>query len=188
VAEEVVEEPDQAAEPAPEPPLLAPTPPPQPRPPFSSRQPSPAGDSPKTRIESDDGVTVLSNRESPSSAPPNEGEPPAGAEASDSLPASPPPPNDSPKVVDEPAGLGLVDLPIKRSKRKNKDDEDEGGSGWLWALFGAAALLLVPIGLLLNRGARDGGQPVSRYPTVAGSPASSSSSPPASSSKPPADE
>jgi hypothetical protein len=49
----------------------------------------------------------------------------------------------------------------RTSKRERKSSP--GGLGWLWFPVGAAALLLVPIGMLLNRGARRSSIPPSRH-------------------------
>ncbi len=196
-AEEEHEE-ERVEEPAPG--LVPGSPQPPFRPPIGTRRPAaPVGDSAKTRVESDDGVIVLSNRKDEGNAPKDgqsdeeERAPAAAPTGSNSPPARDKPAE--PEIVDENAAHGVVDLPVRRSlKRKNKTEDEEGGLGWLWALCGAAALLLVPIGLLLNRGARDGGQPVSRYPISSGTGPTSSSAPPgaeesgAVSSRAPSDE
>jgi hypothetical protein len=121
-----------------------------------------------TRLETMDGVVVLSNRQPP----------PRGAANSDlAKTQGDAPQKDSPAAgteEDEDVAWGIAAdrLGSGGSKRSTATERDapSGGLGWLWALLGVAGLLLVPIGLLLNRGARRTVPPGRSSPPSATSP------------------
>jgi hypothetical protein len=145
--------------PSPDPPLLVPEPS---RPALGIAPRVAGGDTAPTRLLDSDGVTELSNRgdtpdEQQERALPARNDPPPPP-----VPADHPPEADGPRHTVE-VGANSGSLVQRSARRKEKGDEDVG-LGWLWYLVGVAALLLVPIGLLLNRGARGSGSvpPTSR--------------------------
>lgn len=118
----------------------------------------PGEDAPPTRVEHDEGVIVLSNRGDTRPRASGEHEDVA-SESSQPVPAA----SDAPKQPTEQHGAdpgadraahAFRDLEPVRSNRKRSRDDDEAGFGWVWGLVGAAVILLVPIGFLLNRGTR----------------------------------
>jgi hypothetical protein len=133
-----------------------------------------AVESPPTRLETSDGVTILSNR-----APE-----PAGTEAPARLANVPLPQalddtSAQPDAQDEedPGPFGRLleasgALTVTSTKSRRDEQPGGGGLGWIWLPVGVLAVLLVPIGVLLNRGTRH-------------SPKGRTSSRPGSSSRPP---
>ncbi len=107
-----------------------------------------------TRVETADGVTMLSNRHAGENPQPE-----AADHRSPEGPEDPPrDPSGEASAADTPTMAVVTNSqPLARAvskRKKDGDDEKVEGLGWLWLLVGAAGLLLVPIGVLLNRGAR----------------------------------
>jgi hypothetical protein len=113
-------------------------------------------DSPPTRLETADGVTILSNR-----APTSAGAAVPARLASVPLDQAQGAPSASNEEEEGPLTHWLEAsgaLEVNRTKSRRDEPSAQGGLGWLWLPVGVLAVLLVPIGVLLNRGTRHSGR------------------------------
>jgi hypothetical protein len=117
-----------------------------------------SGSSTPTRVETADGVTLLSNRIVTRSSAAPAAAPIPGTEAN--APEVP----ETEEAEEDPDGLAAFinfgsSAARERARARREPGDSGGGLGWVWLAVGLLPLLLVPIALLLNRGARRGAQP-----------------------------